>query len=116
MLTCKRPLLLLILPLLTLCAMGFNPVQAYSFSESYIAPEVMYADQLAQKIQVPTKINLNRASFNEIKTLPGMDESMALKLMRIRPLENIRDFYRMPWVSPKDVQVLIQRVQSRVTF
>ena len=32
------------------------------------------------------------------------------------PIEGIRDFQRLPWVSQKEVQQLMQNLQNRVSF
>ncbi|MEB3288185.1 MAG: helix-hairpin-helix domain-containing protein [Vampirovibrionales bacterium] len=89
---------------------------AYSYSENYFDPQVQYHRDLSQKVRVNKKINLNKASLNELKTLPGVDDNLALKLMRMRPIEGIRDFNRMQWVNPKEVQQLIQNLNGRVSF
>lgn len=88
--------------------------QAYSFRQSYIPPEIAYADDLRQKVTLPGKIDVNQANFNQLKLLPGFDEELALKLMRIRPIENIQDFYRMPGLEHKQVERLIQMIQPKI--
>ena len=65
---------------------------------------------------MPRKVNVNRAGLNELQTLPGLNESLALKLMRLRPLKNVEDFYALPWFDQREVQLLIESLQHRIEF
>ncbi|MGE0201744.1 MAG: ComEA family DNA-binding protein [Candidatus Melainabacteria bacterium] len=110
---------ILIIVLLTLAGLSVAPARAYELRESYIPPEVAYARELAQKITVPRKVNLNQADVNELITLPGVDENIALKMIRLRtrgPMEGVKDLYQLPWLQPRDVQRLIYQIQSHVVF
>lgn len=107
---------ILILAMLLVPVLINSPVAAASYSSSYVSPEVVYADQLSQKIPVPRKVNLNRASLNELVTLPGVDQNIAFKLIRIRPVENIQDLYKMQWVDKRNIKTLIDTLQQRVEF
>ncbi len=85
--------------------------------DTYIPPELAYADHLRQKVTVPAKININRSSLNQLKLLPGFNEEIALKVMRNRPFEGVKDFYRkLPGMDKKQVDRLIQQVQPKLQF
>lgn len=103
---------LMLLPGVLLSAEVF----AASYRDSYLPPEIVYATDLGQRLPVPRRINVNRADVNELMTLPGVTENIALKLIRIRPVKDLRDFHRMPWLGPKQVERLIDRIQSRIEF
>lgn len=108
------------LALLSLFAVCFvvitapQQASAYAVSESYIPPEIVYKRQLAHRLHLPQRVNLNNAGLSELMTLPGFDENVALKLMRIRPVENIRDLQNIPWTTPKQIKNLIDGIQHRV--
>lgn len=89
---------------------------AYSATNSYVPPEALHADALSGRVTVPRKINVNRAALSELVSLPGFDENIALKLMRIRPVENVQDFYRLPYMRKQDIDRLIQGAQKRIDF
>ncbi len=105
----------LIILLLTGLLLG-GGAWAASFESPYISPEILYAEDLAQVIPVPPKVNINRANVNHLKALPGVDESIALKLMRMRPVEGFQDFYKLPWISQKEIERLIEGLRHRVEF
>lgn len=94
----------------------YGPAGAASFKENYIPPEIVYAHDLSQKVAMPRKVNVNTASLPELQTLPGLSENIALKLMRLRPLRDIEDFYAMPWFDKREVQLLIDALRNRVEF
>jgi DNA uptake protein ComE-like DNA-binding protein len=85
--------------------------------DTYIPPEVAFADDLRQRVTVPEKVNINRGSLSELKVLPGFDEEIALKVLRARPFEDIQDFYKkMPGLDKKSIDRLIQQVQPKILF
>jgi DNA uptake protein ComE-like DNA-binding protein len=90
--------------------------RCYSFRQNYIAPEIAYSRDLSQQVTVPQKVNLNRASLEILKTVPGLNEELGLKLIRIRPLQDFQDLYRLPFIEYKAVQRLIRDLQSHVEF
>ena len=92
------------------------PASAYSYGEAVIPPEVLYSRDLKQRVVVPGKVNVNQAGLNELLTLPGMDENLALKMMRARPLKSREDFLKMPFISPRNVQLLLQQIENKIEF
>jgi DNA uptake protein ComE-like DNA-binding protein len=89
---------------------------AATFREEYIPPEVAYAHHLQYRLRAPGKVNLNQASLQELQCLPGVDESVGLKLMRLRPLKSFEDFQQLPYTDAKAVQRLIERLRTYVEF
>lgn len=90
---------------------------AHALAETYMPPELAFADDLRQKVTIPEKVNINRGSLNQLLVLPGFDEEIALKVMRHRPFEDVQDFYRkMPGLEKKNIDRLIQQIQPKVLF
>lgn len=90
---------------------------AYSLRDSYIPPEITYADDLSQRIHLPHQVDINRAGLNDLKVLPGFDEELALKVLRNRPFEGIQDFYKkLPGLESKQIDRLIRQFQPKVLF
>ncbi len=94
----------------------FSSAMAATFREEYIPPEVAYAHHLQYRLRAPGKVNLNQASLQELQCLPGVDESVGLKLMRLRPLKSFEDFQQLPYTDAKAVQRLIERLRTYVEF
>lgn len=83
----------------------------------YIPPEIVYADNLRQNIKLPPeKIDINHISLNQLRILPGFDENLALKVMRSRPFEDVQDLYKLPGLSKKEVDRLIDQLQPQIIF
>jgi hypothetical protein len=110
--------ILIVCALAGLCVSGVTSgAWAATLWDTYIPPELAYADHLRQKVTVPAKININRGSLNQLKLLPGFNEEIALKVMRNRPFEDVKDFYRkLPGLDKKQVDRLIQQVQPKLQF
>jgi DNA uptake protein ComE-like DNA-binding protein len=98
------------------CVIQAQPAQAASLWDSYMPPELAYADDLRQKVKLPGQVNINRASLNQLEALPGLDQELALKIIRHRPFENIQEFYRMSGVEKKQLDRLIRQLQPKVIF
>lgn len=87
-----------------------------SSQNSYIPPEILHSNFLSHRVSVAKKININHASMQELMSLPGVDQNIALKIMRVRPIEDIRDLSKIQYLSPKVVQQLIEGVKNRVAY
>lgn len=97
---------------LAICFLSMSSGWAFSFQDSYIPPEVAYAEDLRQQVHVSGNLNLNTMNLGELKILPGVSEDIALKIMRQRPFTDVQDFYRkMPSVNHKQLQLFIQQWQ-----
>ncbi len=85
----------------------------------YVHPDYVFSHQLKQRYRAPGTVNVNRANLEELKTLPGMDESTALKLMRLRKsvqIKTLDDLYRLPMVDRREIDVLVDLLRNRVAF
>ncbi|MBY0449834.1 MAG: helix-hairpin-helix domain-containing protein [Cyanobacteria bacterium] len=91
-----------------------SPVSASP--KPYISPEIRYADQLRQRVQIPERLSINASTLNELMTLPGIDESTALKMMRSRPFKSVQDLYNLPLMEPREVRRLIEAIQPKIAF
>ncbi|MCE3235340.1 MAG: Helix-hairpin-helix motif [Vampirovibrio sp.] len=117
-----KPKLLNIACLLAVCLLGIAPLTLSSASaneywETYMPPELAFADDLNQKVTVPERVNINRGSLNQLLVLPGFNEEIALKVIRHRPFEGVQDFYKkMPGLEKKNIDRLIQQIQPKVLF
>lgn len=90
---------------------------AATYGEPYAPPELAYANDLRQTVTMAKRVNINQTGLNQLKVLPGFDEELALKVMRVRPFEGVQDFYRkMPDLSKKNIDLLIQQIQPKVMF
>ncbi len=92
---------------------------AYSASRPFVHPDFIYSHQLRQKYRIPAQVNLNQASLAELKTLPGVDENIALKLLRLRKnntLKSKQDLYQLPFMETREIQQLIQKISKQITF
>ena len=98
-------------------ALSTTPGWAYALQDSYIPPEVAFAQDLSQHVQLTEQFNLNTMNLGELKSIPGLSEDIALKIMRNRPFTDIQDFYRrMPAVSGKQLNLWIRQIQPRLLF
>ncbi len=107
-----------ILLLLLSWAQGLShPATAATFWDTYVPPELAFQDDLRQSITLPQRINVNLDSLNQLKTLPGLNEDIALKVMRNRPYTDVQDFYRkLPGLDKKRIDRLIQQIQPKIKF
>lgn len=101
---------------LTIATLG-QPGWSASKWDSYVPPEMIYADDLKQTVTLPTKLNLNTVALNQIQILPGFDDDLALKVFRNRPYEGIQDFYRkVKGPDQKRMNRLLQQIEPKITF
>ncbi len=116
----SRRFLMTFFILFSLISWGFLSVlSAQAATKPFIHPDFIYSHQLRQKYTVPSQINLNRASLEELKTLPGVDENLALKLIRLRnhrAFTSKRDLYELPFMEKREIDHLIQRIRTRIAF
>lgn len=106
-----------LLPLICCFVLVPKPGFAYYCTKgNYIPPEIVHAHALHDRVVVPKAINLNTASLAELENLPGITQSIALKLMRLRPLKGLRDLYHLPWEESKTVDRLIQSIEPVSSF
>lgn len=108
---------LFFLVLLGVCLFLPLPGWTYAFQDSYIPPEVAYAQDLSQTVRLHEQFNVNLMNLDELKSIPGLSEDIALKIMRSRPFADIQDFRRrMPNVSGKQLNQWIRQIQPQLQF
>ncbi len=86
---------------------------------AYIHPEIFHARQLRKKIVMPGAVNLNYAGLSELKTLPGVNQSVALKILRLRSNQSIssmNDLYNLSGIQPQQLSQLINAIDGKVSF
>lgn len=82
-----------------------------------MSPEILNARQLRNTVRLsPGKVDLNTASLLELQTLPGISESVALKIVRLRPMASLQDLYLMPYVEQRLVDSLILKINHRTSL
>jgi hypothetical protein len=68
-------------------------------------------------IPLPTQLNLNTASFNQLLTLPEVTEPIALAILEQRPFTNLADLNKLSArMTPKRVEQLKLAIGSRVVI
>ena len=113
----KQPSSLYFKLLLLAICLASSSAWATSQRDSYIPPEIAFAEELQQKVKVSQQLNLNTMNLVELQTLPGFSEDLALKIIRQRPFSDFQDFYhRMPSVSNQQLKIFIQQFQSKLKF
>jgi len=86
---------------------------------TYIHPDVFHARLLQRKVQMFDGVNLNYASINELQTLPGVNESVALKIMRLRSqqtLQSLADLNSLAGIEPRQIAQLMVLLDGKVSF
>lgn len=113
----------LILQRLILAALAVLILQTllYAVAEerpTYRHPDIFNARYLQKKVTMPRVVNLNTASINELKTLPGIDESTALKIQRLRQtlgVIELADLQQLAGMPEQQKQRLMAGLQNHVT-
>jgi DNA uptake protein ComE-like DNA-binding protein len=65
--------------------------------------------QVSQSDDV-TKININKGSVDELKSLPGIGETLANKIIDNRPYGSVYDLIRVDGIGDGKIQGLIGKV------
>ncbi len=91
-------------------------VWGYSVVSPYQNPERVYRDTMGFGVTVSGKVGLNEAGLNELLTVPGMNQSMAVKVMKARPFSGWEDLYRLPGVDQQQVDAWLARVRPYVSL
>lgn len=104
-----------------LCAAlgGFAPCWALSGIQTAFVADDWQGLSVRATQRVPARVNVNQASLSELKTLPGIDDNLALKLIRARqqaPLRMLDDLTRLPWLEAPLRFRLSTMLKHRVTF
>ncbi|HEY9746704.1 MAG TPA: helix-hairpin-helix domain-containing protein [Oculatellaceae cyanobacterium] len=97
----------------------FRPdnAHAYAFQDSYIPPELASISDFRQRVTIFEHFEVNGMSWQELQAVPGINEDIALKILRYRPFSDIQDFYkRMPGATSKPLNRWMQQLQPKLRF
>ncbi len=97
----------------------FFPTWVYGAGKPFIHPDFLYSHQLQEKHTLSSQTNINHASFEELKILPGIDDNLALKLIRLRKTQTFQsnlDLYRLPFMEKREIDRLISQLQQYISF
>lgn len=78
----------------------------------YIPPEIDYPAGKTIKLN---KLDLNNASLQQIMSLPQINEDIALKIIRKRPIKSLEDIYHLPFLDVNRVKIIINGFGNLVT-
>ncbi|MEW5820270.1 MAG: helix-hairpin-helix domain-containing protein [Cyanobacteriota bacterium] len=96
-------ILLFLLPLLTTYAQqqGNNS----NVIRRYISPDIYFPRGKVVKLQ---KLDLNQASLEQLMALPEINEDLALKIMRRRPIRTLEDVIRLPYIDMDRMKIIVK--------
>lgn len=60
------------------------------------------------------KIDINKASFEQLMALPEINEDLALKIMRKRPVKSLEELVRLPYINMDRMQLILQGITGYV--
>ena len=60
------------------------------------------------------KLDLNKASLQQIMALPQVNEDMAIKIMRRRPIRSLEDLYNLPYLNVDRVKTIVDSMANLV--
>ena len=83
-----------------------------STMKPYIPPELNYLNDKRVKLK---KLDLNTASLQQLMNLPQINEDIALKIMRKRPIKSLEDIYYLPFLDVDRVKIIIDGLNNLVT-
>ncbi len=94
------------------------PVMARDLHPDWAPPEVIYSEDLKYTFTLHRNLNINRAGFNELLSLPGFDEDLALKVLRCRPFKNMHELQRKlpPSIDRGRLSRIITRIAAEIAF
>lgn len=77
----------------------------------YIPPDI-YFDQ--GRIIKLDKIDINKASLEQLMALPQINEDLALKIMRRRPVKSLEELIKLPYINVDRMQLILQSITGYV--
>jgi hypothetical protein len=70
-----------------------------------------------RKVKIPTTVDINTASYDELLTLPYVSSDVVVKVIRRRPFKSLQDLTRLSDVLPmKQIQLLQDKWLNDVRF
>ena len=73
--------------------------------KKYISPDVYYFPE--KKIRLK-KLDLNKASLEQLMALPEINEDLALKIMRRRPIKTLQDIINLPYIDIDRMKIIVK--------
>lgn len=94
------------------------PACAQDLGRPYFPPGLSELARAQQhSLRVPNRVNVNRANLQELMTLPGVTESIALSLVRLRPFRGFDDLSRIQASLSRGKWLqLRQELSNRISF
>lgn len=79
---------------------------------SYKPPDIYNSTGPTIKLQ---KLDLNKANLQQLLALPEINEDLALKIIRRRPLNYLNDLEKLPYIDEKRMKIIIKGFSNLVT-
>ena len=77
----------------------------------YVSPDKYYPIGKVYKLE---KLDINKASLEQLMALPEINEDLALKIMRKRPISNLKDLSRLPYINMDRMELILKGIQNLV--
>lgn len=77
----------------------------------YLPPDVYYPPGKILKLK---KLDLNKASYEQLLALPAVNEDLALKILSKRPIKTLDDLYNLPLINRPRMEVIINGMSNYV--
>lgn len=84
-----------------------------STMREYLPPDIYYFPP--GKLLILRKLDLNKASYQQLIALPQINEDLALKIISKRPIKTLDDLYKLPFMNKDRMQVIISGIANFVT-
>jgi hypothetical protein len=70
-----------------------------------------------REVKLPSKVNINTASYDDLILLPGVNSHIAIALMKHRPYKSLHDLAQLhPSVPLSEVKLLQRKLNDAVRF
>lgn len=77
----------------------------------YVPPDIYFDKGRIIKLD---KIDINKASLEQLMALPNVNEDLALKIMRRRPVKSLEELIRLPYIEMDRMQLILQDITGFV--
>ncbi len=77
----------------------------------YISPDRYWPPGKTIKLE---KLDLNTANLDQLLALPEINEDLALKIMRRRPIQTLEDLYHLPYISIDRSKIIMKGISGYV--
>ena len=103
--------------IIILLATNFSKVSAqqlgsnWSAAKHYVDSDINYPQGKTIKLN---KLDLNKASLQQLMSLPCINEDMALKIIRRRPIKSLEDLYNLAYLDVSRVKIILKGITNLV--